>query len=204
MNSWWYRRRKAAKKLKIIIPRDTYELDVGIPPHISASHVKEEFSADNFSVNVALENANEQTQDDDLTVASLDMHISSSDDSYLSLDCTLSPSALILSDNQMNVIRVDENDAYIQQTQFPEGNLSSFIRATGPELLENDCFLPANMSSPPTSRSTSPCALYLHSELPEDSIDSRAFSSNQIIVSNDTRGARGIRNETVYSRHADT
>jgi hypothetical protein len=32
VNSWWYRRKVVAKKLKIKIPRDSYELDVGTPP----------------------------------------------------------------------------------------------------------------------------------------------------------------------------
>ena len=32
VNSWWYRRKVVAKKFKIKIPGDSYELDVGIPP----------------------------------------------------------------------------------------------------------------------------------------------------------------------------
>ncbi|KAF8892317.1 hypothetical protein CPB84DRAFT_1848757 [Gymnopilus junonius] len=40
VHSWWYRRRKVAAKSKIVIPKDTYELDVGTPPEIPI--VKEE------------------------------------------------------------------------------------------------------------------------------------------------------------------
>ncbi len=34
VHNWWYRRRPLARKLKIKIPRETYELDVGTPPII--------------------------------------------------------------------------------------------------------------------------------------------------------------------------
>jgi len=34
VNSWWYRRRPLARKLKISIPHGTYELDIGTPPII--------------------------------------------------------------------------------------------------------------------------------------------------------------------------
>ncbi|KAF9529593.1 hypothetical protein CPB83DRAFT_893397 [Crepidotus variabilis] len=34
VHAWWYRRRTVAKKLRIKIPHDSYELEVGIPPEI--------------------------------------------------------------------------------------------------------------------------------------------------------------------------
>lgn len=34
VNSWWYRRRKVAQKLKIVIPKESYDQDVGVPPVI--------------------------------------------------------------------------------------------------------------------------------------------------------------------------
>lgn len=34
VHNWWYRRRPLAKKWKIKIPRDEYDLDVGVPPII--------------------------------------------------------------------------------------------------------------------------------------------------------------------------
>ena len=36
VHSWWYRRRPLAKKLKIKIPREEYDLDVGTPPLLPA------------------------------------------------------------------------------------------------------------------------------------------------------------------------
>lgn len=46
VNSWWYRRRDYAKKLRIKIPKDTYELEAGEPPPVP---VKEEVKEEELS-----------------------------------------------------------------------------------------------------------------------------------------------------------
>ncbi|KAF8879137.1 hypothetical protein BD779DRAFT_1803450 [Infundibulicybe gibba] len=46
VNSWWYRRKTVARKGKIRIPKDTYELEVGSPPTLPAV-IKEELAAEN-------------------------------------------------------------------------------------------------------------------------------------------------------------
>ena len=45
VNSWWYRRRYHAKKLRIKIPKDTYELEVGEPPEVPVEVKEEELPA---------------------------------------------------------------------------------------------------------------------------------------------------------------
>ena len=45
VHSWWYRRRPLARKLKIKIPREEYDLDVGVPPALpEIEEVKAEIS----------------------------------------------------------------------------------------------------------------------------------------------------------------
>ncbi|TFK17933.1 hypothetical protein FA15DRAFT_732651 [Coprinopsis marcescibilis] len=42
VHSWWYRRRHVAKKLRVKIPLDMYDIDIGTPPDIPPPPVKEE------------------------------------------------------------------------------------------------------------------------------------------------------------------
>ncbi|CAA7266179.1 unnamed protein product [Cyclocybe aegerita] len=42
VHNWWYRRRKLAKRWRISIPRDQYDIDVGTPPTIPEAEPKVE------------------------------------------------------------------------------------------------------------------------------------------------------------------
>ncbi|PPQ74659.1 hypothetical protein CVT26_005528 [Gymnopilus dilepis] len=64
VHSWWYRRRKIAKKSKFSIPRDTYELEIGTPPELPVV-VKEEVAAADLL-------ASELTGDDGIAASSDD------------------------------------------------------------------------------------------------------------------------------------
>jgi hypothetical protein len=94
VNSWWYRRRYYAKKLRIKIPKDTYELEVGEPPVVPVKQeVKEE----------------ELLPNSDGTL--VDVHHPSDDTAFNA--CLYDPSELALDG------LVDKNRAYIQVSSPP-------------------------------------------------------------------------------------
>ncbi|PPQ90589.1 hypothetical protein CVT25_006109 [Psilocybe cyanescens] len=187
VNSWWYRRRKAAKKLRIKIPNDTYELDIELPPPLSMPVMREELSIENASAD-ALNDADEHILEDESMCASFDMHIPSSDDSHTTSDShmtTLAPSSPVPSEYLSTKIEGDENSAYIQHLQVTEAKLSSFLYVSGTE--SNYVSSPADIIVSHlslTSRSPSPSfALFLESDCSFQETDSTTLLCNETGVS---------------------
>lgn len=107
VHAWWYRRRVVAKKLRIKIPNDSYELEVGIPPDIP-------LPVPEFEEEVA-----------DLDVKS-DAPDALASDSWVSLERSSEPPLSCVSDSRTLVM--DENPLF----EALASEMSAYMRSSSP------------------------------------------------------------------------
>jgi len=146
VHSWWYRRRPVARKLKVKIPRDEYELDVGVPPVIP---LKEADSSDTPA--------------------------SRRDDDNLSTDAWLSSPHAPFSDSDGLVPASSEtclsnHDLEFKNSLFEElsAEMSAYMRSSSPAQPSLDPLLTTLSASPSRESSPLPSSSPPRSPLPQD------------------------------------
>lgn len=153
VNSWWYRRKVVAKKFKIKIPDDSYELDVGTPPLVivkSEELPRAIYAPESASSDPALPNSGAGD-----TLVDLSSSTCAESDLVASTKNSPKHTDTALKDAYIHDSNVSENAIVASDSTIDSDILASSLRDSSPLPPSSPIILPSS-SPPPVTRIASP------------------------------------------------